>query len=123
MTHIAGAGGLSYLRHFDALRTTIDTWLTPKGFNKNIFCHELDQTLLKTEAYKSKDPDSKFAEIFQEFLHKHTPLKSKHIRSNHAPFMNKEFSKVTMTKFRLRNKFLKWSSRENFPAYKRNATH
>ena len=77
MTHIVGAGGLSYLRHFDALRTTIDMWLTPKGFNKNIFCHELDQTLLKTEAYKSKDPDSKFAEIFQEFLHKHAPLKSK----------------------------------------------
>ena len=30
-----------------------------KVFNGNIFCHELDQTLLKGEIYKSEDPHSK----------------------------------------------------------------
>ena len=33
--------------------------------------------------------------------------------------MNKEFSKVIMNKSRLRNKYLKWPSRENFLAYKK----
>ena len=35
------------------------------GFNENIFCHELDQTLLKGEIYKSEDLYSKLTEIFK----------------------------------------------------------
>ena len=81
-----------------------------KGFNENIFCHEI---------YKSEEPYSKLSEIFQEILQKHTPLKSKQVRGNHAPFMNKELSKVIMNKSRLRNKYLKWPSRESFLAYKK----
>ena len=69
-----------------------------KGFNENIFCHELDQTLLNGEIYKLEDPYSKFAEIFQEILHNHAPLKSKQVRGNHAPFMKKELSKIIMNK-------------------------
>ena len=84
-----------------------------------IFCHELDQTLLKGEIYKSEDPYSKLTVIFQEILPKHAPLKSKQVRGNHTPFMNKRLSKVIMNKSRLRNKYLKWPSRENFPAYKK----
>ena len=56
---------------------------------------------------------------FQEILYKHAPLKSKQVRGNHAPFMSKGLSKVVMTKFRLRNKFFKWPSREHFLAYKK----
>ena len=60
-----------------------------KVFNENIFCHELDQTLLKGEIYKLEDPYSKLTEISQEILQKHAPLKSKQVRGNHAPFVNK----------------------------------
>ena len=42
-----------------------------KGFNENIFCREIDQTLLNGEIYKSEDPYSKFTAIFHEILHKH----------------------------------------------------
>ena len=49
-----------------------------KVFNENIFCHELDQTLLKGEIYKSENPYSRLTEIFQENLQRHAPLKSKH---------------------------------------------
>ena len=87
-----------------------------KGINGKI-CHELDQTLLNGEIHMSKDPYSKFTEIFQEILHKHTHLKPKQVRGNHAPFMNKELSKVIMNKSRLRNKYLKWPSPENFLAF------
>ena len=43
---------------------------------------------------------------------------TKTIRGNQAPFMNKNLSKVIMTKSRIRNKYLKRSSRENFLAFK-----
>ena len=66
-----------------------------------------------------EDPYSKLTDIFQEILQKHAPLKSKQVRGNHAPFMNKELSKVIMNKSRLRNKYLKWPSRENFLVYKK----
>ena len=47
------------------------------NFNENTFCHELDQTLLKGVIYKSENPYSKLAEIFQEILQKHGPVKSR----------------------------------------------
>ena len=77
-----------------------------KSFNENTFCHELHQTLFKGEIYKSEDPYSKFAVIFQEILHKHAPLKSRQVREKYDPFMNKELSKVIMNESRLRNKYL-----------------
>ena len=49
-----------------------------KAFNEKIFCHELDQTLLKGEICKSENPYSRLTEIFQENLQRHAPLKSKH---------------------------------------------
>ena len=63
----------------------------------------MNQPLLKAEIYKSEDPYSKLTDIFQEILQKHAPLKSKQVRGNHATFMNKELSKVIMSKSRLRN--------------------
>ena len=54
-----------------------------------------------------------------EVLEKHAPLKTKTIRGNQAPFMNKRLSKAIMNKSRIRNKYLQWLSRENFLAYKK----
>ena len=64
--------------------------VSPKLLNiESIFCDELDQTLLKGEIYKLEDPYSKLTEKFQEMLWKHAPLKSKQVRGNYSPFMNK----------------------------------
>ena len=65
-----------------------------KGFNGNFFSWTRPKALLKGKTYNLKDPYSKLTEIFQEILKKHAPLKSKQVRGNHAPFMNKELSKV-----------------------------
>ena len=85
-----------------------------KNFNEITFLHELDQTLLKGEIFDSNDPYSKLTEIFSKILNKHAPLKSKQVRGNQAPFMNKLLSKAIMEKSKIRNKYLKWPSRENF---------
>ena len=105
--------------NFLRLSPKIIKYRSYKGFNENIFCNDLDQTLLKGEIYKSEDPYSKLTEIFQEILQKHAPLKSMQVRGSHALFMNKILSEVIMNKSRLRNKYLKWSSRETFLAYKK----
>ena len=52
-------------------------------------------------------------------MNKHAPIKSKTVRGNQAPFINKVISKNIMNKSRIKNKYLKWPSRENYLAYKR----
>ena len=71
------------------------------------------------DIYKTKDSYSKLTEIISEVLEKHAPTKSKIIRGNQAPFMNKKLSKSIMDKSRIKNKYLKWPSRENVLAYKK----
>lgn len=90
-----------------------------KNFHENNFLHELDQKLIQGEFHGSEDPYSKLTEIFSNILDKHAPLKSKKVRGNQAPFMNKLLSKAIMSKSRIRNKYLEWPSRENFLAYKK----
>ena len=90
-----------------------------KNFCEYDFCRELDQTLIQGDLYRSKDPYSELTKIFSNILDKHAPLKSKKVRGNQAPFMNKSLSNMIMTKSRIRNKYLKWPSRENFLHYKK----
>ena len=89
-----------------------------KNVDENRFCRDLDQILIKGDIYKAKDPYGKPTNILYSTLEKHAPLKSKTVRGNQAPFMNKELSKAIMEKSRLRNRHLKHPSRENFLAYK-----
>ena len=51
-------------------------------------------------------------------LDKHTPIKNKIVRDNEAPFITKELSKAIMNRSKLKNRYAKWSSRENFLAFK-----
>ena len=78
-----------------------------KTYDKQNFLHELDQRLIQGDIYKTDDSYSKLAEILSEVLEKHASLKTKTIRGNQAPFMNKNLSKVIMTKSKIRNKYLK----------------
>ena len=90
-----------------------------KTYDKQNFLHELDQRLIQRDIYETNDSYSKLTEIMSEVLDKHAPLKTKTIRGNQAPFMNKNLSKAMMNKSRIRNKYLSWPSRENFLAYKK----
>ena len=50
-------------------------------------------------------------------LNYHAPMKTKYIRANNSPFMNKELSKVIMVRSRLRNKSIKLKTIESRQAY------
>ena len=79
-------------------------------FDENKFCHDLDQILTKENLCNAKDPYDKLTNIYNT-LEKHAPLKSKIVRVNQTPFMDNELSKA-MEKSRLRNRHLKYPSRE-----------
>ena len=91
-----------------------------KNFNKTVLLHELHQELIQGgDLYRPYDPFFKLTEIISSILSKHAPIKSKQIRGNQAPFINKSLSKMIMQKSKVWNKLLKWSSRENFLNYEK----
>ena len=69
--------------------------------------------------YRSDDPYFELTEIFLFILNKHTPIKSKQVRGNQAPFINNPLSKMIKQKSKVSNKYLKWSPRKNFLNYKK----
>ena len=104
---------------FKKLPPRIIKYRSYKNFNEKNFVYELDQQLIQGDVYKTENSFSKLTEILSETLNKHAPIKSKTVRGNQAPFMNKVISKSIMNKSRIKNKYLKWPSRENYLAYKR----
>ena len=69
--------------------------------------------------YRSDDPYFELTEIFLFILNKHTPIKSKQVRGNQAPFINNPLNKMIKQKSKVSNKYLKWSPRKNFLNYKK----
>ena len=55
-----------------------------------------------------------FSNLFKAITDKHALMKQKKVRGNNAPIMTKEYKKAIMDRSRLRNKYLKDPSRENF---------
>ena len=85
-----------------------------KIFNETVFLHYLDQELLKGEMYKRNNKMySTFTKVFRLLLDKYAPPKVIKIRGNQDSFMTKELSKAIMNKYKIRNKYRKWPSREN----------
>ena len=62
---------------------------------------------------------STFCDVFRSVLNRHAPLERKIIRGNQGPFMTKQLSKTIMNRSKLRNRYIKWPSRENFLDYKK----
>ena len=90
-----------------------------KNFNETAFIRDLDQELLKGEMYKSNNEMySTFTKIFRLVLDEQAPLKVKKVRGNQGPVMTKELSKAIMNNSKIRKKYQKWPSRENFLALK-----
>ena len=60
-----------------------------------------------------------FTSFFRRVLEKHAPLKMQKPTGNQAKFMTKELRKAIKDRSKLKNKYLKWSSLENFLAYEK----
>ena len=115
---------VSFFRtHFARLPPKKSEYRNYKKIDSKSFLYELDQELLKGEMYKDhSDKFSAFTNVFRNVLDKYSPLKTKTISGNHAPFMTKNLSKAIMNRCRLRSKYLKWPSRKTFLEYKKAKT-
>ena len=85
-----------------------------KVFDHNIFEMRL-QSKLKSETIIDY---SQFQSMFLETLNNIAPVKMKILRYNNNSFMNKALRKAIMTRSRLKNKFNKNSSANNWNSYK-----
>ena len=98
----------------------IITYRDQKCSNQDHFFRDLDSRLLQGELNRNWDePYKKLTGIFNDIHNHHAPLQQKQERGNHAPFMTKDLSKAIMNKSKAKNKYLNWSSMENFISYKR----
>ena len=86
-----------------------------KAFNQNTF-----ETRLKSKLTSETTIDySQFQSIFLETLNNIALVKMKILRYNNNPFMNKALRKAIMTRSRLKNKFNKIGSAQNWNSYKK----
>ena len=86
-------------------------------FETKDFLCELENKLCSKECNGEVKYDD-LTNILRSTLDNHAPQKQKHVRGNQAPFMTKELSRAIMTRSRIKNKYNKWPSRENFLALK-----
>ena len=106
--------------HFERIPTKKVEYRNYKKFNVTNFLRDLDQEMIQGEMYQYvNDMYSTFSEIFRSVLDTHAPLKWKMIRGNQVPFMTKQLIKAIMNRCKLRNRYIKWLSRENFLDYKK----
>ena len=74
-----------------------------KKFSEVGFLEELKNADFNFHENKPNFNYDSLVNKFSELVNKHAPLKSKTLRGNHAPFMNKEFQKAIYTRSRLKN--------------------
>ena len=92
-----------------------------KTFNPEAFKKDLKSADLNSIIYSSVNPNrayENFCKCFKEILDRHSPLRYKVIRGNQAPFMSKELSKSIRIRSRLKNRFNRHRSKDNWTAHK-----
>ena len=87
-------------------------------FDEANFLHELDQEMIKSSFYQYEEAFVVFSSVFREMVDRNATLKQKMVRRNNAPFMTKQLNKAIMDRSRIKNRYLKWPSRENFLEFK-----
>ena len=85
-----------------------------KFFNQTEFLYEFDLEMNKGKFYNIDNPYDDFCNLFKTITDKHAPIKQRKVTGNNALFMTKKLRKSTMDRSRMRNKYLKYPSRENF---------
>ena len=90
-----------------------------KNFDSVTFLNELSKldfnTLFENDEKEKYDI---LTEQMNLLLNAHAPVKTKVVRGNDQPFVTKELRLAIMKRSRLRTKYNKWKSRENYIAYR-----
>ena len=98
--------------YFPKQAPTLIKYRNFKNFDNATFRAALHNNLTSCRA--TTDYDN-----FMDTLNKLAPPKTKYIRANNAPYMNKTLNKAIMTRSRLKNKFLKHPANQYEATYKK----
>ena len=86
-------------------------------YDNKAFERDLQENLSNRD--RSKFEYGAFDKIVDNVLNDHAPLKKKTVRANDSPFMTKPLRKAIMTRTRLRNRYNKLRTDENWRAFKK----
>ena len=96
---------------------TVVNYRDYKNFSEQTFKQDLREEL---ECIKSSDLNyDSFQNCFEKVLHKHAPMKKKYARVNDGPFMNRALCKAVMLRTRLKNKYNKSQTVQNWEAFRK----
>ena len=104
--------------HVPRLRPKIIKDRSYKSFDAEIFREEVKGLVFGCDV---DDPDRLYDNLTANFtstLNKHAPMKTKILRGNDAPFMNKELKKAIYVRSRKKNRFDKDPCNENRVKFK-----
>ena len=109
--------------HFQKFPAKNISYRSYKHFDEELFLADLKALQFNDLKENPSEAYDLLTNKFARLVEKHAPLKSKKIRGNQAPFMNKIYSKAIMNKSKMRNKYNKWKSRENYLNYQKSKSH
>ena len=102
---------------FNKIKPAKISYRNYKNFDIDSLRNELNNSLQAHDTNIMKY--DQFKAIFMSILNKHAPIKYKTIRGNNGPFMNKTLSKSFMERSRLKNRYNKFPTEENYTNYRR----
>ena len=126
-THVSETGLSDYHKlittffkaNFSRLRPKVLSYRNYKNFIESKFLNDLNKTII---SFDNENPNQNYNVLsnrFLEVVNVHAPLKTKIVRGNEAPFVDKQLRKAIYTRTRLKNKIHKNPSKENKMAYKK----
>ncbi len=102
---------------FDKQKPNVVNYRDYKHFREDIFRQDLQTELADLEVQHLTY--TSFQDTFQRVLDKHAPMKKRYIRANDSPFMNRTLHKAFMLRTRLKNKYNKNRTADNWDAFRR----
>ena len=126
-THVSETGLSDYHKlittffktNFSRLRPKVLSYRNYKNFIESKFLNDLNKTII---SFDNENPNQNYNVLSNRFLevaNVHAPLKTKIVRGNDAPFVDKQLRKAIYTRTRLKNKIHRNPSKENKMAYKK----
>ena len=126
-THVSETGLREYHKlittffktNFYRLRPKVLSYRNCKNFIESKFLNDLNKTII---SFDNENPNQNYNVLsnrFLEVVNVHAPLKTKIVRGNDAPFVDKQLRKAIYTRTRLKNKIHKNRSKESKMAYKK----
>ena len=97
--------------------TTVINYRNYKNFNEIVFRNDLRDELGKIEP--SNLNYTSFETTFNRLLDKHAPIKKKYVRVNDKKFMTRALRKAVMLRSRLRNRYNKNQTIENWNEFRK----